>query len=262
MELNELLERLKLNSYEKAAYIALLKLGNSKASDIYKLAKVPQGRIYDTLNALERMGLITTISKDPKVFQAGDPKVNLAVYLKKQKADVDNLLSNIDKISMPKQVEKMASDASKYYQVLTGRATHLETVIKLKSEAKKEILQYSFSHVGTTASKVAAIKLLKRKGVKSKFIIYGVRPDNKERLKNEIKHGAQIRVNSSVRYLSFLVCDGKKALLSLNPPEIAGRAFIFMDSPKFASTLADLFIDSWKKSEPLTISKINKMFKN
>ena len=61
MEEEKIIEFLKisgLNLYESKIYFALLKYGKVSKSEIYKIADIPQSRMYDILVSLSSKGLI------------------------------------------------------------------------------------------------------------------------------------------------------------------------------------------------------------
>ncbi|RLF87727.1 TrmB family transcriptional regulator, partial [Thermococci archaeon] len=50
-EIIKMLQKLGLTKYESLAYITLLKLGTSKATDLTKESGIPHTRIYDVLSS-------------------------------------------------------------------------------------------------------------------------------------------------------------------------------------------------------------------
>ena len=57
-----------LNSYESEAYLTMLRLGVSTASEISKQSKVPHGKIYPTLDSLQTKGFIHKFEGTPARF--------------------------------------------------------------------------------------------------------------------------------------------------------------------------------------------------
>ena len=53
-----------LNLYESKIYFSLLKYGVVTRSEIYKIAEVPQNRVYDILTSLMAKSLVRTSNKD------------------------------------------------------------------------------------------------------------------------------------------------------------------------------------------------------
>jgi predicted DNA-binding transcriptional regulator len=82
----KLLEGSGLTKNEAIAYTALLRIGNSKAGEIIREAKISSGKIYETLDKLSSKGLVkTVIENGVKHFIANDPKALLSYLDEKEK---------------------------------------------------------------------------------------------------------------------------------------------------------------------------------
>ena len=76
-EIIEKLQRLGLTKYESIAYITLLKLGPSKATDITKESGIPHTRVYDVLSSLHRKGFVDVMQGTPRLYKPVNPEVVL-----------------------------------------------------------------------------------------------------------------------------------------------------------------------------------------
>ncbi|WP_010480253.1 HTH-type sugar sensing transcriptional regulator TrmBL1 [Thermococcus zilligii] len=76
-EIIEKLQRLGLTKYESLAYINLLKLGPSKATDITKESGIPHTRVYDVLSSLHRKGFVDVMQGTPRLYKPVNPEVVL-----------------------------------------------------------------------------------------------------------------------------------------------------------------------------------------
>ncbi|AMQ18822.1 HTH-type sugar sensing transcriptional regulator TrmBL1 [Thermococcus peptonophilus] len=76
-EIIEKLQRLGLTKYESLAYITLLKLGPSKATDITKESGIPHTRVYDVLSSLHRKGFVDVMQGTPRLYKPVNPEVVL-----------------------------------------------------------------------------------------------------------------------------------------------------------------------------------------
>jgi HTH-type transcriptional regulator, sugar sensing transcriptional regulator len=115
--LRKQLIELGLIRYEVDAYICILKYGISEAGIIYKEAKIPYGKIYETLNSLVSKGLLEVQNTRPKKYMVKKPKIALNNYfsnIKKQRDDdleatrklITNIGEEIDNIQIQKSPEK------------------------------------------------------------------------------------------------------------------------------------------------------------
>ncbi|WP_456366288.1 HTH-type sugar sensing transcriptional regulator TrmBL1 [Thermococcus sp.] len=83
-EIMEKLQRIGLTKYESLAYITLLKLGPSKATDITKESGIPHTRVYDVLSSLHRKGFVDVMQGTPRLYKPVNPEL----VLEKIKEDI------------------------------------------------------------------------------------------------------------------------------------------------------------------------------
>ncbi|MDK2782837.1 MAG: HTH-type transcriptional regulator, sugar sensing transcriptional regulator [Thermococcaceae archaeon] len=90
-EIIKMLQKLGLTKYESLAYITLLKLGTSKATDLTKESGIPHTRIYDVLSSLHRKGFVDIMHGTPRMYKPVNPEI---VFEKLK----EELLSDIDSV--------------------------------------------------------------------------------------------------------------------------------------------------------------------
>ncbi|NJE11113.1 HTH-type sugar sensing transcriptional regulator TrmBL1 [Thermococcus sp. MAR1] len=90
-EIIEKLQRLGLTKYESLAYITLLKLGPSKATDITKESGIPHTRVYDVLSSLHRKGFVDVMHGSPRLYKPVNPEVVLEKIKEDFIEDIENL---------------------------------------------------------------------------------------------------------------------------------------------------------------------------
>ncbi|HIP75090.1 MAG TPA: TrmB family transcriptional regulator [Thermococcus paralvinellae] len=88
-EIIEKLQKFGLTKYESLAYITLLKLGPSKATDVTKESGIPHTRVYDVLSSLHRKGFVDIMHGTPRLYKPVNPEV----VLEKIK---ENLITDIE----------------------------------------------------------------------------------------------------------------------------------------------------------------------
>jgi HTH-type transcriptional regulator, sugar sensing transcriptional regulator len=64
------LSELGLTEYEARCFVALTKLTTGTAKEISQVADIPRSRVYDTIERLERKGLVSTQQSDPREYRA------------------------------------------------------------------------------------------------------------------------------------------------------------------------------------------------
>ncbi|MBU1112232.1 MAG: helix-turn-helix domain-containing protein [Nanoarchaeota archaeon] len=93
-----ILEQIGLSKNEIKVYFALLELDQSSATPIVKKAKIPNSKVYPTIEKLIQKGLVSFVIKNNvKYFQASDPK-NLIDYINKKEKQLSEQKDKIEKI--------------------------------------------------------------------------------------------------------------------------------------------------------------------
>ncbi|ASJ10270.1 transcriptional regulator [Thermococcus sp. P6] len=90
-EIIEKLQRLGLTKYEALAYITLLKLGPSKATEITRESGIPHTRVYDVLSSLHRRGFVDVMQGTPRLYKPVNPEVILEKIKDEFIKDIEDL---------------------------------------------------------------------------------------------------------------------------------------------------------------------------
>ena len=64
------LDELGLTEYEARCFVALTRISKGTAKEISRIADVPRSRVYDTVERLERKGLVNVQQTDPREYKA------------------------------------------------------------------------------------------------------------------------------------------------------------------------------------------------
>jgi len=67
------LRRLGLTEYEARIYLALIRMGPKKASEVSYFGQVPRTKTYGSIRELERKGLLRIIPGKPELYAATSP---------------------------------------------------------------------------------------------------------------------------------------------------------------------------------------------
>src|SRR5262245_16080658 len=78
-----------LNTYEAAAYVALLGRPELSPAEVASRGNSPRQRVYDVLDSLAAKGLCTARNTTPKVFTATDPKAAFDVLAQERIAALE-----------------------------------------------------------------------------------------------------------------------------------------------------------------------------
>ncbi|WP_290623610.1 MULTISPECIES: TrmB family transcriptional regulator [unclassified Archaeoglobus] len=74
MNVESILEKLGMSTYQAKALISILKCGEAKASEISELSGIPRAKIYEVLDQLSDLGLVDKIPTRPVRFRARKPE--------------------------------------------------------------------------------------------------------------------------------------------------------------------------------------------
>src|SRR3989338_5308500 len=176
-EAEELVKELGLTEYQAKAFIALVKFGTLPAERIGRLGKIPLPRIYDTLEDLQKKGLVMISRGRPKMYKLVDPKISLKNFIKEKEMDFAGKL---------KEKSKAADKLAKILEIIGTKEIvreekwniwHIERKVvsdsllkNIKSEAKKEVIIFSGDLSWLKESRTI-MKSVVKKGVKVRVVV-------------------------------------------------------------------------------------------
>ena len=179
-ELTLKLKALGLTQYEVKTLITLIALSSSTAEEIHKQTDIPTPRIYDTIDNLEKKGLVRTISGRPMRFEA----INL-------KKGLDNLL-RFKEQEYHDQLDKMATVSQEIVSLLSDPEYQSKLIIKpdelLEAYSSLEDMQVKSKNIIKHGKKEISI-------FTNVFYWYN---DVKKEIKDALDNGVNVRVIMSV----------------------------------------------------------------
>ncbi|ELY55937.1 TrmB family transcriptional regulator [Natronolimnohabitans innermongolicus JCM 12255] len=97
------LESLGLTEYEARCFVALTRISTGTAKEVSQVADVPRSRVYDTIERLERKGLVNVQQSEPREYAA----VPVQMACRRLREDYDSRIDAAE--NALKQVEKPES---------------------------------------------------------------------------------------------------------------------------------------------------------
>lgn len=263
-----------LTKYEAAAYLNIYKKGVVEASAIYKEAKIPIGKIYETLGTLESKGLIEVQNTRPKRYKVKKPKFafhnlfnekkeHMEMDLQKTRVLITQIGEELDKINVKHRKEKI------FWTTAIGDETG-ELSRHNFEEAEKEIYflicsecQQNHSnpiHENTPAISIEAIKATLR-GVKVKallsesFALGHVNDFKNIKPPKETVNNIEVRITNIPQPSHFIIIDSEKVVLRVddpvNPNNILAMTKIW--DVKLAEKLKIKFYEIWEEAKPFKL---------
>lgn len=94
--IEETLDKLGLTKYESLAYTYILQNGSVEAAEITKDTNIPNGKIYETLNKLERYGFIEIQESRPKRYHSRNINIAIEDYLDQKKQSLESEFKKLE----------------------------------------------------------------------------------------------------------------------------------------------------------------------
>jgi len=252
----DILKLLGLSEYEIRVFISLVENGSSNYSSIAKESKVPTGKIYQVLSALESKGFIEVLEGKPKSFRAVEPKKACRRRLRQMEDDYLDLENKIGEAMQNLQFQysqKYDKTQGIVTEVIIG-ANAFENVIKQTlRKAKDEVLFSSSNDLIARLNLQEILKDLRLKGVSINVLCQSFPAADKD-VSNGVIEGllgldVNIRLSESI-YSKYVVVDNQNVLLLVDGQE--EETCLQILSSALVRVLREDFINTWVNGKILT----------
>ncbi|SEH13325.1 Sugar-specific transcriptional regulator TrmB [Natronorubrum sediminis] len=129
------LHELGLTEYEARCFVALTRLSSGTAKEISQVADVPRSRVYDTIERLERRGLVNVQQTDPREYNA----VEIDTACRRIREDYDSRINAAE--NALEQLERPESKADEGMWAITQQEYVTERIVTFLDDAD-EIVHY------------------------------------------------------------------------------------------------------------------------
>ena len=208
------LHRLGLTEYECRLYLALVKMGPVKASEVSFFGQVPRTKAYGAINDLQQKGLVKVIPGKPEIYAASSPNEVLMPIVKKMAHEVTDSETVIEDLAMTyesnKYVKRDTPSASEESWHMEGRQGIYNKLNEVMNEASKSI-NYSTSAVGLVRA-------------------YKAHAEAFERAR---KQGATVRVLCPINTTNSSIANELSEIAELKNTDEALSFFVSVDSKHF-----------------------------
>ena len=250
MEEIQLLEDIGLTNGESKVYLALLSLGPSATGKIMKKAEVSRSKVYEMLDGLAEIGLVSYVVKNNvKYFEAADPS-NIIEHIKDKKKELSAKQNHLEQV-LPKLYKLQKSiHTPQTATVYEGKEGIKSIFMEILSEMKQNetyyaisvsseiyydpaFLQFIMQHHARRAKKGVKVKLLASKPLKKSF--------TKTIAKTKL---SQIRyLEQEIPTATMIYADNVATFVwAKNPTGVVIR------SPEIAKRYKKFFLNMWKSS--------------
>lgn len=242
--MEENLKLLGLSEQEMKLYLACLRLGNSKASEIASYAKIDRQASYYTLKLLIKKGLIAeTIKSGVQYFGVSNPKTLLSQLEEETKQKKEAIIKIADEYEKLKGIALPRAKVSQY-EGIDGFKTIAREMLEVKD---KEVYSYNTEKVIEFLPHFMGSFALKRKERKIKAKVLS------ERTPTLVQHKKQNK--NTLREIRFLdeILDGKNYALAIAKDKVIfmhvtekEQIGIKIEDASFAELQKNIFQILWK----------------
>jgi len=247
--------------YEAKAYSAMLEQNMLTATEISKLSKIPQGRIYNVINTLEQKGFCITITGAVKKFKALSPKTAFSELIEEREDEVEKMQNLAGKLEEKfNSIEKTTSPLD-FVHVLTSKQSQFEKFSQIAFETENIIRSFSkppYLFPMTSGGKIKPFKPavdLIEKGVET-LAIWEVEEDNLENFLKYVTYfeeiGEKVRISDNLP-IKLFISDNNTVMFTIQLKEGSKNSISTMvvENIDLSLTLIKLFEFYWESSMTL-----------
>lgn len=127
------LQELGLTEYESRCFVALARMSSGTAKEISQVADVPRSRVYDTVERLDKRGLVDVQYSEPREYKA----VSTEAAFRRLREDYDSRIEAAE--NALKQVEEPDSDDDEGMWAIVQRDHVTDRIVALLRDAEATV---------------------------------------------------------------------------------------------------------------------------
>lgn len=246
MDINNILTNLNLSKTSSKSYLALLELGKATADGIAKRANTYKANVYDSMEKLANLGLITSISEDNKTIFIPTNPGKLPQIIEDQKEQEINRLDELKKdinVAMPNLLARYNTVKEKdLFEVYRGKKAY-KSIIKEILESKPKYWKGFGNFQVLDAFPIDFFKWFK----KVNFRLFSTKSNEIKKKMEEAKKGVNVRVTWLPKeiYMPIVwVVFGENVLIIIYEPDLI---VLRIKSDQVVKTFSNQFNYLWKK---------------
>jgi sugar-specific transcriptional regulator TrmB len=181
------LKRFGLTQYQAIVYLALEELGITTAKDIAKKSGIPRSKVYESLDALQELGIANKIITTPASFEASPPSKAMSFLLKRKLKDYQNLRTEKKSIlrTFGKKHRDISNTKASKIVFVSDKEAIVSCMKRLVENAEDSIdLVTSWKRFSKISVFSDAFAKAKNKGVRIRLVVQ--MPKNRDSLKKVI----------------------------------------------------------------------------
>jgi sugar-specific transcriptional regulator TrmB len=217
------LRRLGLTEYESRIYLALVRMGPKKASEVSFFGQVPRTKAYGAIRELEHKGLLRIIPGNPELYAPSSPSEVLMPLMSKLNRDVKHSEDVVQTLALTYESSKFLKrespkEVTEFWQ-MEGRQNVFNKITQVFNDAKKSV-KYSTSASGLIRAYKAHSDVLEkaRKQGATVRVISPISPENAS-VAEEFSEIVDLRQIESPLTASFISVDTHELVVIESKPD-------------------------------------------
>ena len=250
-----LLEAFGLTHYEARAYMALLELGEARASAVSRKSGISRGKVYQVLEGLHSKGLVEILPGAPQAYRALDLKRLLDRQAQEARAKADELERTWAAVASLFPVRPETKDQTRGgYRVYTGRRAVLGRIRAMITQADHEVVCLA-PEISLVQLDLSLGGLLEERVAEDVQILLALPISHLNMsMAQSLGSKVQLRHHSAVnRMLLLLATDTPQAMIcrwdiaEVSPTRGHDLAWWSAD-PEFVQSIREIVMDAWRQS--------------
>jgi len=261
------LRRLGLTEYEARIYLALIRMGPKKASEVSFFGQVPRTKAYGAIRELARKGLVQIIPGKPEVYTPSSPSEFLMPLVTKLEGEVKDSESLVQELAVlyesSKYVKREIPRATSGFWEIEGRQDVFSKLNQVMAGAAKSINYYT-SASGLIRAYKAHSEILE-KARKQGAVVRVLSPISSENagVARELSELVELKRLDNPLRASFVAVDTRElVVIESNPDDFrtdrGSDAAIWTTNKLLVELHEQLFERVWNSSSPIDLSSRRK----
>lgn len=258
-KIESMLKDIGMREYEAKAFNIVVQCRVCSADQISKMARIPLTRVYETMQSLQKTGLVTVLNTRPKKYKLVSVDALSNILEQKRRSmerEIEKSSAVIKEIRsmIPKNVTNGTDEAREGFWIYKGRESTIRKISEESRKSRKEVFYFSddFSWL-PRIQKVLTDKI--REGVPVK-VLMNINSETTDTVKKLLDMGADVRA-WDIKGLRGSVSDNKKVHLVSKIP----RAGVNQEEQYGSEGTDEMFMyDCLATGNPIIVNMVKTYF--
>ena len=247
-----------MRPYEARAYLFLLERGESKASQVAMVSRIPRGRIYEVLESLHAKGLVSVVSAKPLRYRSVPLKAFIERRREELRAAEDDMERNASRL-IASVTPRPTPGPTGEFLLFRKRQVVVRKFREMIESARKEVIVSASEMCAVRGSRlfIEAIHERARAGVAIR-ISTRITPQNRAAVEMLRREADARHTDPGNRGTSILVVDGSQVFICHWNPDDEDLHFgddvgLWSTNPGVVESFHTIVADAWDRGIPADV---------